>query len=92
IIWRYFAWSNQTLATVVLWTITAYLIYEKKAYWVTLFPALFMTMVCSTYILVASEGFHLPNHISYMGGSFITIGIALLFWRYIEKTKKVYLK
>ncbi|CAG0912142.1 unnamed protein product, partial [Cyprideis torosa] len=65
IIWRYFAWSNQTLATVVLWTITAYLVYERKAYWITLFPALFMTMVCSTYILVAPEGFQLANHIAY---------------------------
>lgn len=30
---RYFAWSNQTLAMVVLWTVTAYLIYENKLYW-----------------------------------------------------------
>ena len=91
IIWRYFAWSNQTLATVVLWTITAYLINENKAYWVTLFPALFMTMVCSTYILVAPEGFQLPNHIAYIGGALITSGICLLFWFYIVQKKKVLL-
>ncbi|MBD0777370.1 hypothetical protein HPE56_06165 [Maribacter sp. ANRC-HE7] len=30
IIWRYFAWSNQILATVVLCAITAYLTYTKK--------------------------------------------------------------
>jgi len=92
IIWRYFAWSNQTLATVVLWTITAYLIYENKAYWVTLFPALFMTMVCSTYILIAPEGFQLPNYISYIGGSLITLGIGLLFWFYILQRKKVFIR
>jgi len=85
IIWRYFAWSNQTLATVVLWTITAYLIYENKAYLVTLVPALFMTMVCSTYILIAPEGFQLPNHVAYIGGSLITLVVSLLFWRYIAK-------
>lgn len=90
IIWRYFAWSNQTLATVVLWTITAYLVYENKAYWVTLLPALFMTMVCSTYILVAPEGFQLPNHIAYMGGAAITIIISLLFWKYTTQRKKVF--
>ena len=90
IIWRYFAWSNQTLATVVLWTITAYLIYENKAYWVTLFPALFMTMVCSTYILIAPEGFELANDVSYIGGALITLVISLLFWRYIVKTRIVY--
>ncbi|MFQ3172953.1 MAG: carbon starvation protein CstA [Flavobacterium sp.] len=88
IIWRYFAWSNQTLATVVLWTITAYLIYENKAYWITLLPALFMTMVCSTYILVASEGFQLPNHIAYMGGAIVTIIISILFLVYTTKRKK----
>jgi carbon starvation protein CstA len=92
IIWRYFAWSNQTLATVVLWTITAYLIYENKAYWVTLFPALFMTMVCSTYILVAPEGFQLPNTISYIGGGCITLCISLLFWFYTSQRKKVVLE
>lgn len=92
IIWRYFAWSNQTLATVVLWTITAYLILENKAYWVTLLPALFMTMVCSTYILIAPEGFQLPNHLAYIGGAMITVGISLLFRYYIEKTKIVYVK
>lgn len=90
IIWRYFAWSNQTLATVVLWTITAYLIYENKAYWITLLPALFMTMVCSTYILVAPEGFQLPNHIAYMGGAATTILISLLFWKYTTQRKKVF--
>ncbi|RKN83456.1 carbon starvation CstA family protein [Ulvibacterium marinum] len=88
IIWRYFAWSNQTLATVVLWTITAYLIYESKAYWVTLFPALFMTMVCSSYILVSPEGFNLPNDISYLGGALITVCTSLIFWFYTLRKKK----
>ena len=90
IIWRYFAWSNQTLATVVLWTITAYLIYENKAYWVTLIPALFMTMVCSTYILVAPEGFGLANDIAYIGGGLTTIGVLVLFWIYATQRKKVF--
>ncbi|MEZ4971307.1 MAG: carbon starvation protein A [Flavobacteriaceae bacterium] len=90
IIWRYFAWSNQTLAMIVLWTITAYLIYENKAYWVTLFPAVFMTMVCSTYILIAPEGFQLPNEISYMGGTLITLAITIAFWVYTSQKKKVF--
>ncbi len=82
IIWRYFAWSNQTLAMVVLWTVTAYLIYENKAFWVTLLPAIFMTMVCATYILIAPEGFELESDIAYFGGALITLGIGLLFWNY----------
>ncbi|RKN76968.1 carbon starvation CstA family protein [Ulvibacterium marinum] len=89
IIWRYFAWSNQTLATVVLWTITAYLIFESKAYWVTLFPAIFMTMVCSTYILIAPEGFELANDIAYWGGALITLCTIILFWTYVMRKKAV---
>lgn len=88
IIWRYFAWSNQTLAMVVLWTITAFLIYEGKAYWISGIPALFMTMVCSTYILIAPEGFNLENDVAYFGGSFITICITVLFSMYVIKRKK----
>ncbi|MCM4162324.1 MULTISPECIES: carbon starvation protein A [unclassified Arenibacter] len=90
IIWRYFAWSNQTLAMIVLWTITAYLIYENKAYWVTLLPAIFMTMVCSTYILIAPEGFQLPNDISYIGGTLITLTITISFWVYTAQKKKIF--
>ena len=79
IIWRYFAWSNQTLATIVLWTITAYLCYENKNYWITALPAVFMTMVCSTYILIAPEGFQLSTHLAYIGGTLCTIIISALF-------------
>ncbi len=88
IIWRYFAWSNQTLAMVVLWTVTAYLIYENKQYWVTLLPAIFMTMVSTTYILIAPEGFHLPNTISYWGGALLTMLISISFWMFTAKRRK----
>jgi carbon starvation protein CstA len=88
IIWRYFAWSNQTLAVVVLWTITAYLVYEGKAYWITLFPALFMTMVCSTYILIAPEGFQWANNSAYLGGGVVTLCTLICFWAYTAKRKK----
>lgn len=59
------AWSNQTLATIVLWTITVYLIKENKFYWIGLIPAIFMTAIVSTYILVAPEGFQINNSLSY---------------------------
>ncbi|MDR1675543.1 MAG: carbon starvation protein A [Tannerella sp.] len=64
IIWRYFAWANQTLATATLWMITVYLANRKTTYWFTFLPALFMTMVVSTYILVAPEGFRLDYRLS----------------------------
>ncbi|MDD3780280.1 MAG: carbon starvation protein A, partial [Proteiniphilum sp.] len=72
VIWRYFAWSNQTLGAVILWTITVYLFQKRKAYWLTLIPALFMTSVVSTYIMLAPEGFSLPLTISYVIGLTVT--------------------
>ncbi len=76
IVWRYFAWANQTLATIVLWAITVYLLWEKKFYWITLIPAVFMTAVITTYILIAPEGLHLPK--SYAYGIGISIAMASL--------------
>ncbi len=55
-IWRYFAWANQVIAMVTLWAITVYLAQEKKAYIVTLIPAMFMTMVTMTYIFEFPAG------------------------------------
>ena len=83
VLWRYFAWCNQTLAVFTLWMLTVYLTREHKCIWVTLIPALFMTAVCSTYPLIAKYGFNLPAEWAYLGGAIITIGIALLFiiWR-----------
>ncbi len=56
-LWRYFAWCNQVLAVFTLWTITVYLAKNRKAYIITLIPALFMTMVTVSYIFFAPEGF-----------------------------------
>lgn len=57
-IWRYFAWTNQTLSVFTLWAITVYLVQSKGGYYylITLLPAIFMTGVCSSYICVAPEG------------------------------------
>jgi carbon starvation protein CstA len=83
IIWRYFAWSNQTLAIIVLWTITVYLVNAKKNYLVTLLPALFMTAVTTSYLLSAPEGFSLPLVTSYSIGISLTIVtfVTFLIWR-----------
>ncbi|MFI3166933.1 MAG: carbon starvation CstA family protein [Bacillota bacterium] len=58
IIWRYFSWSNQTLATIALWTAAVYLKKRDSNFWIALIPAMFMTVVCTCYILVAPEGFY----------------------------------
>lgn len=82
IIWRYFAWSNQTLAMIVLWTITVYLAQEQKFYWITLIPAVFMTAVTSTYLLFAPEGFSLSKEISYAVGGGLSVLSLISFFIY----------
>jgi carbon starvation protein CstA len=78
IIWRYMAWSNQTLATIVLWAITIYLASEKKLYWITLIPAVFMSAVVSSYLLVAPEGFGINTFYGQIAG--ICFAGLLMIW------------
>lgn len=62
IVWRYFAWTNQTLAVFTLWAGTVYLKKHspyRYAYWMTAIPAIFMTAVCLSYVLIAPEMLHL---------------------------------
>jgi carbon starvation protein CstA len=68
VIWRYFGWANQTLATVVLWAAAAYLIKLGKFHWIASIPATFMTAVTITYLAYAKIGFGLNLQIStYIG-------------------------
>jgi carbon starvation protein CstA len=85
IIWRYFAWSNQTLAAATLWMITVYLAYNKKNYWITFLPALFMTMVVTTYIFVAPEGFRLNYMTGVWTSAIITAILGAWFGIYAKK-------
>jgi carbon starvation protein CstA len=90
VIWRYFAWSNQTLAVVVLWAITVYLANERKLYWVTLVPAMFMTAVTSSYLCFAKEGFGLSYHLSVGVGLFFMLFLTILFfWLKLRRTDSV---
>lgn len=84
-IWRYFAWCNQTLAVFTLWALTVYMVGARKLYWTTLIPALFMTFVCGTYIFVAPEGFGLAQEIGLAIGAAITVLTGALFFRWKRK-------
>jgi carbon starvation protein CstA len=86
IIWRYFGWSNQMLATVVLWAIAVYLKKQRKAFWFVLLPSAFMTAVVVTYILVAPEGLGIDYFVSCCFGLFTAI--ALSGWFIFFKVKE----
>ena len=88
IIWRYFAWCNQTLSVFTLWAITVYLVQSNKNFYIALLPALLMTSVCSTYICIAPEGLSLPQGISYIIGGICTLIAAIWFIAWHKKYSK----
>lgn len=82
IIWRYFSFVNQSLAAITLWAITVYLKQNHKNYFITLIPAIFMTMVCCTYIMAAPEGFHLSQDVALgIGGAFTILMLDIFLYR-----------
>ncbi len=85
IIWRYFAWSNQTLATIMLWTAAAFLIKVNKTHYIVSIPAAFMTSVVTSYILMAPEGLGISSTIGYPIG--ILTGIILFIWLLVFASK-----
>ncbi len=89
IIWRYFSWSNQTLAMIVLWVATVFLVKEGKYRFgslITALPATFMTAVSFTYILSAKEGFRINQTIADIIGICIA---AAMFIFYIYRLSRI---
>lgn len=90
IVWRYFAWTNQTLATLVLWSITVYLVRHRWNVWVALLPAIFMTYVCASFLFVSGQFFGMENRLlAYVLGGVLTLGTLLLM---IFKLRREYAK
>ena len=95
ILWRWFAWSNQVLATICLWVASGYLSKTSKNKYLSLFtaiPALFMTAVVLIYILAEPNlalGRFIPYNVAVIIGfalSLLTFGIYL--FRLITKTSQ----
>ncbi len=81
VVWKYFAWLNQTLATICLWTVAVYLYIHRKNCIIALLPAIFMTLVICTYILIAPEGLHFSFSTGFGIALVLTIGVwALAYW------------
>jgi carbon starvation protein CstA len=89
VIWSYFGWANQTLAVFTLWAITVYLAREKKPFWVTMLPAVFMTVVCSTFIVISKNAFGLDMFIGYgVGGAALIVSLMWFFGWYRNQRKR----
>lgn len=101
-VWRYFSWSNQTLAMIALWMASVYLVRHKKSFYITVVPAVFMSAVSSTYLFSAPECFgffwnalKIDYSIYYpcavVGGIIVAVAFLLcfVFWlnRYSKQTR-----
>lgn len=84
-LWRYVGWTNQVVATVMLWTATVFLLRSYKFHWISGVPASFMTGVASTYIFYAPEGLNMDYQISMIIGSCITL--VVLLWYAVQIIK-----
>lgn len=87
VLWRYFAWSNQTLAFMTLWAVSVWLARKGRCFWITLLPAMFMTVVCSSYILVAPEGFQLPLCVGIVSGLVFMCLLTALFGYWLVRRR-----
>ena len=88
IIWRYFSWANQTLAMIMLWAASSYMVKSKKNHWICTIPAVYMSAVTSAYILQAPEGFRLAAPISNICGVVFALILFGLFLNYTRKSSE----
>ncbi|MFI3279184.1 MAG: carbon starvation CstA family protein [Rikenellaceae bacterium] len=84
-IWSYFAWTNQTLATITLWSIVAYLAEQRKPIIIALLPAVFMTFVCSSYIFISPLMVGMANRMVAYGAAGVVTAVIFAYMIYTTK-------
>ena len=95
-VWRYFSWSNQTLAMIALWAAAVYLARQHKNYWICAIPAAFMSSVSLTYFTAAGEclgilwnALSIPMSVYYPIAVGVGVAAACLFmFIFLKKTAK----
>lgn len=91
VVWNYFGWANQALSVFTLWTLTVYLVQQHKPFIVTLVPALFMTVVCSTFLIVSPTALGLSTTLGYSVAGCVLIVALGWFYRWY-RTQNSYKK
>ena len=82
IVWRYFAWSNQTLAVFTLWAIYVWQRRRGKNIWVPLIPAVVMTYIVTSFVFISGQFIGLgPVWPAYASAAVVTPGITALMLR-----------
>ena len=81
ILWRYFAFANQSVAVFAFAMITVYLAKYKKPYLMSLIPGSFYMFIVSSFILNAKIGFNLSWTLAYIIAAALTAAYAVLVAR-----------
>ena len=87
VIWKYFGWANQALAIFTLWSLTVYLALKKKAYVITMIPAMFMTFVCVSFLCVSHIALDMPLALGYAIGIVAVVLVTARFYLWKSKLK-----
>ena len=87
IIWSWFGWSNQALSVFTLWAITVYLVRQRKNYFITLIPALFMTVVCTTFFFTEKVFTLAPMWTWVIAGSALLVALTWFVAWYLKYNK-----
>ena len=89
VVWRYFAWTNQTLATIVLWTIVVWMCRRHVNRWVALIPAVLMTYVCASFVFVSGQFLGMENRTAayLLGGAATLLVSAVMFVKFLHHAK-----
>lgn len=84
VIWKYFAWANQVLAAICLWTVSVYMAVHRKSWIIAFLPATFMTFIVTFYIFIAKEGFSLSYYTGLGISTIVTILMVCIMGWYIR--------
>ncbi len=85
VIWKYFGWANQTLSVFTLWTLTVYLALKKRLFIITLLPAIFMTFICTSFIMTSKIAIGMPPAIGYAAGIIVSLACTVYFFYWHQK-------
>jgi len=91
VLWNYFSWINQTLACIVLWTATAFLLktMQNKLYsLLTAAPALFMVLVTTSFFFHSKQFLGLDHSISLMLAALIGAAALITYLWAFNKARK----
>ncbi len=88
VVWRYFGWLNQVIATLTLWAISVFLFKHHRWHWLTTLPALFMTSMCLTYFFNDRLCLGLSLSLSTTLALIVTVLLFLLFLARVRRLKQ----